>query len=303
MSLVMEHTPSLLITEPHDTEHSSEHPILVSPSATYAPSFSRPAILSPSFFSPEPSVYDGDTDSLRGCDSESYFFRRLTSFGCGGSNFSSRAETPLNLGAESPGSLLKPAMTPIGRLTPATEAWEGSGIATVQGDLPPRPYHWRSSSFQRRMADTAQRRANDKVSCGICHEPPADPRKMKCCGALFCLDHITNRLASDGCCPSCNVSPFEPTLSSLSCSNIRHLPSIDTAPDYDSDDSDSDSDMDGSDTAFTTTTTPILSSDDTKANAFYSSSPSSLNPDNFVMERFISTAILVVVVAGLIKWS
>jgi len=45
--------------------------------------------------------------------------------------------------------------------------------------------------------------------CGICLEPAATPCKMRCCGTLYCFDHLSDWLygssSSDSRCPSCST--------------------------------------------------------------------------------------------------
>jgi hypothetical protein len=108
------------------------------------------------------------------------------------STYSSRPESPLNLGAESPGSLLKPA------LTPSTSSHSLSSMvnwgSSTCSNAPTRQRLWRSASFQRKKAEQARRSRTpvDVNDCGICFEVAVQPRKMSCCGSVFCLEHISN---------------------------------------------------------------------------------------------------------------
>ncbi|KAI0059645.1 hypothetical protein BV25DRAFT_1918424 [Artomyces pyxidatus] len=44
--------------------------------------------------------------------------------------------------------------------------------------------------------------------CGICFEAPVKPNKTRCCGQMFCFQHLSDWLSasgSDGRCPTCRV--------------------------------------------------------------------------------------------------
>jgi hypothetical protein len=120
------------------------------------------------------------------------------------------APVDLNLGAESPGSILKPALTPNcdTSLVPKDD-WARSGIA-VHTDVPMRKRTWRSASFSEKRKNMKRREVSSVVDrdCGICFEDAVRPCKMICCGKLFCLEHISDWLygsSSDGCCPACKT--------------------------------------------------------------------------------------------------
>jgi len=122
----------------------------------------------------------------------------------------------LNLGAESPGSILKPAIEDHDDNGSGAESkdvledeWRKAGIA-VHTDVPMRSRSWRSASFSEKrrlhwrslMKDTV----SDDRDCGICFEAAVAPCRMVCCGNVFCLNHISDWLygsSSDGRCPSC----------------------------------------------------------------------------------------------------
>jgi len=121
----------------------------------------------------------------------------------------------LNLGAESPGSILKPAVedhedvgTGVESKSGLEDEWRKSGIA-VHTDVPMRSRSWRSASFSEKRK--SQRRPVvkdlfDDMDCGICFEMAVSPCRMVCCGNVFCLNHISDWLygsSSDGRCPSC----------------------------------------------------------------------------------------------------
>jgi hypothetical protein len=271
---------------------------LVSPSASYSNGrpWDRPAILSPGFFSSNSSEAGGQEGSVT--SDVQYQHSEISGIGYRRpfSGYSSGADTPLNLGAESPGSILNPAMTPIRPLTPNAEAWKDSGIAAVPSDIPTRSKLWRSASFERRKKGAAKLKQDDEASCGICFQLPIKPRKMKCCGSVYCLEDITNWLygsSSDGRCPSCKKFFFEPSRPSTPQTPTTEMNSLlfEEGPF-----SDSDSD---SDDALTTASSPSFTEDKGKSAVFTLSG----RPEDHTYERFISTIVLMLVLALLIKWA
>ncbi|KAF9068622.1 hypothetical protein BDP27DRAFT_1327015 [Rhodocollybia butyracea] len=120
----------------------------------------------------------------------------------------SGADSPINLGAESPSSILKPPSndtTPRGE--PSADVWAKYGIAPTS-DLPTRPREWRSNSFTQKQKDHPPMKKEIDRDCGICFEVARTGCRTPCCRSLFCLEHITDWLngpSSDGKCPSCKT--------------------------------------------------------------------------------------------------
>jgi len=120
----------------------------------------------------------------------------------------------INLGAESPASILKLAIDDRDDdgAEPKKESedeWGKSGIA-VHTDVPMRRRSWRSSSFSEKRKLYGKAVVKDAAvvdrDCGICFEVAITPCRMVCCGNVFCLNHISDWLygsSSDGRCPSC----------------------------------------------------------------------------------------------------
>jgi len=120
----------------------------------------------------------------------------------------------VNLGADSPTSILKPSLTPPSTAT--SDEWVNSGLA-VNTNVPARRRSWRSNSWSgsRPKGMTRFQRGEPDTDCGICFEPAKNPRKVLCCGQCFCFDHLMNWLSSNKNCPACNtrcappISPSE----------------------------------------------------------------------------------------------
>lgn len=326
MTAVEGHTTRIVKHDDSDSNSSSrrDFPTIFSPSATYAAAYSRPEFLSPKFCSPTPSVYGDEgpgfgygydeADSLPDMDHlQSTFTQRgfMSPYSYPHSFASSRAPSPLNLGAESPSSIMNPAMTPVYPLTPTKSdlcwQWPAGG-----GDLMRPGMGSRSASFQR------------AVTCGICFQQPSNPRRMRCCGSVFCLDHISNwlyRASSDAHCPTCEQSPFASTAQSPSLPPRPFLRDITTAPEYDSDFSCSDpeldldclSDVTDSDSVLIT---PVSQHDAQKsdilgrwAESVQERSPEEqrlleqVTPESLAMGRVITISVFLVAVAGFVNWS
>ncbi|KII86708.1 hypothetical protein PLICRDRAFT_265726 [Plicaturopsis crispa FD-325 SS-3] len=141
-------------------------------------------------------------------------------------------ESPfMNLGAESPSSILSPALSDA-----PSDDWARSGLA-VNTAVPSRISAQAKSSsplsskFGERESETwsyfdvsGWRRSVTPLSrpksimkdagdrdCGICFDPALKPARTKCCGDIFCHEHLSDVSpyswltgpASDGRCPSC----------------------------------------------------------------------------------------------------
>ncbi|ESK87792.1 hypothetical protein Moror_15355 [Moniliophthora roreri MCA 2997] len=113
----------------------------------------------------------------------------------------------LNLGAESPDSVLKDEFN-YDQKYPADD-WTRSGLA-VYTNVPERPRTWRSNSFsekqKRRPAVSVP--VTEDMDCGICFMNSVSPSKTLCCGKFFCYEHIVDWLtgpAADGRCPECTA--------------------------------------------------------------------------------------------------
>ncbi|KAF8887103.1 hypothetical protein BD779DRAFT_1528158 [Infundibulicybe gibba] len=92
-------------------------------------------------------------------------------------------EYALNLGVESPASVSP---------SPSSQ------------DIPRDP--WTTKPTTKRKSRDLKRSTGVDRDCGICFELAVSPCRTKCCGALFCAQHIAEWLsgaASDGCCPAC----------------------------------------------------------------------------------------------------
>lgn len=95
------------------------------------------------------------------------------------SAFSSRPDSPLNLGAESPGSILKPALTPaasslslssmFGNESSLRQWSKISGTVQDATVVPTRNRLWRSASFQRKKAEARKGNTTPLTvhDCGI----------------------------------------------------------------------------------------------------------------------------------------
>jgi len=118
-------------------------------------------------------------------------------------------EERIDLGAESPASILKPAIEDHDEKNGSGDAWRRAGIA-MHTDVPMRRRSWRSASFSEKRKLYGRSLITDPVvvdrDCGICFEVAVVPCRMICCGDVFCLNHISDWLygsSSDGRCPSC----------------------------------------------------------------------------------------------------
>ncbi|KAJ3564535.1 hypothetical protein NP233_g8235 [Leucocoprinus birnbaumii] len=112
----------------------------------------------------------------------------------------------LNLGAESPASVLSP----------------DDRIPTP----PPRVFR-RSRSNSNGKAPKKPREALDR-DCGICFEYAVHPSRTLCCGMIFCFEHITDWLhgpSSDGRCPSCSAPCSAENILSLASPTLIPKPS------------------------------------------------------------------------------
>ncbi|KAI0313849.1 hypothetical protein OF83DRAFT_495952 [Amylostereum chailletii] len=75
------------------------------------------------------------------------------------------------------------------------------GVNVVKSGAVPRPLNWNGKSgisVGKGMRDV----------CGICFEVAVKPNKTRCCGQLFCFQHLSdwlNAQGADGRCPSCRV--------------------------------------------------------------------------------------------------
>ena len=115
----------------------------------------------------------------------------------------------MDLGAETPSSILKPSLAPSSMLV---DEWANSGLA-VNTNVPARRRSWRSNSwsscnrskgmvrFQKEKLDTdcGVWSASLIRSALVLHrstrysfEPAKNPRKVLCCGQCFCFDHLTD---------------------------------------------------------------------------------------------------------------
>ena len=307
----------------------ADFPHLVSPSASYGASYpDRPAILSPSYFAS--NISESGTDATAPTSNSEFNdfgfpldrrarLSRSNSYGAAGSKsgYSSGVETPLNLGAESPGSVLNPALTPLRPLTPSAESgWQDSGIAVVQTGVPVRSRLWRSASFQRRKEDGDARRkkaieeGREGNECGICFELPIKPRKMKCCRTVYCLEHITNWLygpEADGRCPSCKKFFFEPSRPSTPQhpSSPKHSDTLFTQDHHNStDDTDGDGedDTEEEDDKWTTGSSPVEERIG-RGHGEMLSAAQARPEESYGSERFISLVVLTLVLAVFIKWA
>lgn len=116
----------------------------------------------------------------------------------------SEEEAPgmLNLGVESPSSILEPSSA-AGQASP--DEWLRSGIA-VNTNVPMRRRSWRSLSWLQEKHRRTFFRSETRDDCGICFESAILPIRVKCCLQLFCFAHLSDWLGSeqsDGLCPSC----------------------------------------------------------------------------------------------------
>ncbi|TFK52679.1 hypothetical protein OE88DRAFT_1436698 [Heliocybe sulcata] len=116
----------------------------------------------------------------------------------------SEEEAPgvLNLGAETPSSILEPSSAAVG-LSP--DEWSRAGIA-ANTNIPARRRSWRSLSWLQEPHRRKFVRTQVEGDCGICFEYAIFPVRVKCCLQLFCFAHLSDWLGSeqsDGLCPAC----------------------------------------------------------------------------------------------------
>ncbi|KAF9781831.1 hypothetical protein BJ322DRAFT_1111742 [Thelephora terrestris] len=128
----------------------------------------------------------------------------------------------MDLGAETPTSIMKPSLTPPSTLV--VDEWTSSGLA-VNTDVPPRRRSWRSNSWSgsRSKGMTRFQRENLDTDCGICFEPAKNPRKVLCCGQCFCFGHLMDWLSSNKNCPACNTK-CSPPISPSPSASVSRLP-------------------------------------------------------------------------------
>jgi len=133
--------------------------------------------------------------------------------------FDSQRSAQLNLGTESPTSILRPSMTPTSATASALGDWGKVGMA-VNAHIPARTRAWRSLSWVAGTHQGFRKFQKEKVDrdCGICFDPALNPRKTSCCGQVFCYAHLADWLRSSKNCPSCS-SICTPTFGSLSTSS------------------------------------------------------------------------------------
>jgi len=84
------------------------------------------------------------------------------------------------------------------------DQWEQSG--TANGGTQAKR-NWKPLSWNGRRGIVVGKEMKD--SCGICFETAVKPNKTRCCGQLFCFQHLSDWLSapeSDGRCPTCRVT-------------------------------------------------------------------------------------------------
>ncbi|KAF9648172.1 hypothetical protein BDM02DRAFT_3115796 [Thelephora ganbajun] len=131
--------------------------------------------------------------------------------------------TYMNLGAETPTSILKPSLTPPSAIT--VDEWANYGLA-VNTNVPARRRSWRSNSWSGSRSKGMIRFQKEELDtdCGICFEPATNPRKVLCCGQCFCFDHIMDWLSLNKICPACNTKCSPPISPSASVGRLPMTP-------------------------------------------------------------------------------
>lgn len=85
------------------------------------------------------------------------------------------------------------------------DQWDGPGSVNYAGTEPKRR-SWRPPQWNGKRGIAVGHEM--KESCGICFETAVKPNKTRCCGQLFCFQHLSDWLSShgsDGRCPTCRV--------------------------------------------------------------------------------------------------
>jgi len=116
----------------------------------------------------------------------------------------------MNLGAETPRSLVRPSVTPT------KDEWSKVGVA-VNSNVPTRTRAWRSLSWSSKHRSPRFQKEEVDRDCAICFDPAINPRKTSCCGQVFCYAHLADWLKSNNNCPACDskcISPLSPSPSS-----------------------------------------------------------------------------------------
>lgn len=134
----------------------------------------------------------------------------------------------MNLGAETPTSIMKPSLTPP---CAAVDEWANSGLA-VNTNIPARRRSWRSNSWSGSRSKGMARFQKERLDtdCGICFEPAKNPRKVLCCGQCFCFDHLMEWLSSNKNCPACNIKCSPPISPSASVDRLISSPPKSPSP-------------------------------------------------------------------------
>jgi len=126
-----------------------------------------------------------------------------------------RKSVRMNLGVESPTSVVRPSMTPTSPGSHVFDDWGKCGFV-VNSNFPTRRRSWRSLSWSAGKHQGIGRFEKDIVDndCAICFEPAINPRRTSCCAQIFCYAHLADWLKSNKNCPSCDsrcISPLSPT--------------------------------------------------------------------------------------------
>jgi len=126
---------------------------------------------------------------------------------------------------------------------------EGLYLTALVDDSRPfgRPRELRSSFLHWRQSPVKQlvtKKWSVDRECGICFELAVNPRRTRCCGSLFCSEHLIDWLGGDavvGSCPSCQTlcsinantislaSPPKPTLNRSYC-RVTSTPNENSLP-------------------------------------------------------------------------
>ncbi|KAI0051421.1 hypothetical protein FA95DRAFT_272845 [Auriscalpium vulgare] len=84
--------------------------------------------------------------------------------------------------------------------------WDDAEPAPANSGTDPRRRSWKPQSWNGKSGISMGKGMKDV--CGICFESSVKPNKTRCCGQMFCFQHLSDWLSatgSDGRCPTCRV--------------------------------------------------------------------------------------------------